>query len=279
MDREHWTLKSTWRYSKVVNLSHDETEILWRYPFAERGTESLDERVFFEDFVELASDDASPADFLRFAKRSGPMLICEHELPATHIDVSAGRYIPGELIDTHQPEVQFGRRVIVERVSTWRSLAQQGHAMLAIAHDLRRGVEVELKTWEAVRPLVPTLQNSVATKPLEGLAVQRRALALAVQTWLDWSDARVTYTWDDELANTEGRSIPSARIGASSFFGSLALSLTLAIARAPRFEVCTGCGKSFTPKRPRDHSKRIWCDSAECAREKNRREVRRSRAK
>lgn len=270
-------MESTWRFTKNVKLSADNRQLIWERPYSDRRTKDLNERQLFADFVELGGADASPQDFLRFAKSYGPLLLCEHGLPMSHIDLTAMEFLSAEVINTHAPTHALGRLTVREDLDSWRRFACQGHAMTSIASDLRLGQSVETQRWAALARLVPSMYT--VDGQVDGdIAVQRRMLARAVQTWLDWSDVRVTYEWNPPPTGRSAKTEPPrTRIGASSLFGSLALSLTLGIAGAMGFGVCSGCGQDFVPKRPRDPSKKAWCYSTECRKAKQREDTRRSR--
>ena len=138
---------------------------------------------------------------------------------------------------------------------TWASLARQAHAMAYIADGLRDGEGAESLMWAPLLPLLPdltTVQSNSFDPSKEALAVQQRALAQCIQTWIEWGGVRLTVTWN------EGESRPTARNGATTLFGAVALGLALRLTRGGELRLCPGCGEEFTPKRRRDPNKRAW---------------------
>ncbi len=272
--------ESQWRTGERVELSRDGARIIWRRPFDIVQSWDLDERDAFNDFVALDGEPLETDKLLRFARRYGPLLLCEHGLPRTHLKVRSAETSSESLLLSHGVQQAFRRVQIIEEVAAWRPYVRQATTVLQIAGLLHKGTTAPTELWAPLRPLLPAVTDSSGQPIMETdqpLDVQRRALALAVQTWLDWGDVGVTYTLaaTAKASSTAGR----VRVGANTLFGSLALSLALAVARAPGMVQCAGCGEDFSPVRPRDPARLAWCGKEECHNRKKMYEARRRRAR
>lgn len=88
-------------------------------------------------------------------------------------------------------------------------------------------------------------------------------LASVLDRWLDHSDIRMRFAWP------EGSRSPAIDPSPHSLVGHLVLCLAFAVSRTSGFEICSACGRSFTPKRRRQMEKRKYCSDASCQRRKS----------
>lgn len=275
------TLNSTWLMSSKVELSENGKRLVWFRPFEQGRCCTTDDRVLLGKFLALASPAATDADFLDFARVAGPLLIChEHDLPVTHIGEKALPFVKEELLLTHRAGACFqGWRTWWEEIEIWRKLARQAEAMSTIAncvHQKRRPPADRLKLIDELMPTAGNPgQRSLVDEPDE---LHPRAVQLAIQRWLDWSDIGVSFefqTFNEArvVRNRTAATRAALRIGASSLFGTLALSLAMSASNAQSFAVCAACGRSFLPHRHRQEGTNAWCGDEKCDAEKKRREA------
>ena len=247
---------SSWNTSAKVRLSPDGESLVWTGPFNRLVERPADDVRLAQQFIGLARPGSDIGSFRSFGETFGPLHLCEHGLPRTHIDVRQREFLPNDLVDAHFVPTSWGRSTIAEPLAAWTSLARQAHAMAYIADGLRDGEGAGSAVWAPLLPLLPdltTVQGHAFDPSNEPLAVQQRALAHCIETWIQWGRIRLTVTW------SEGNSRPEARNGATTLFGAVALGLALRLTRGGELRLCPGCGEEFAPARRRDPNKRAWC--------------------
>jgi len=229
---------------------------VWTPPFHQVVERPANDVTLAQQFIRLARPGTDFVAFRSFGESFGPIHVCEHGLPRTHIDVRQKEFLPNDLVDAHYIPASWGHRTIAEPLIAWASLARQAHAMAYIADALQDGVVEDSEIWEPLLPLLPnltTVQGNQFDPANESLAVQQRALAHGIQTWIEWGGVHLMVTWG------EGEKRPTARNGATTLFGAIALGLALLVSRGGEFRVCPGCGEEFTPPRRRDPNRQAWC--------------------
>lgn len=183
-------------------------------------------------FVNLAN--GSDGDVLMYAKRWGPLGLCEHYLPVSH-SVSCVR-----LERRRHPEG--------EPVLEWKRLARNAGAILRISAQLRSGRDNlgKAEDWEILRAgpkefrlHVLNLEAEEYIRPKKRVVEEKTVIAEIVNICLDIGNVRPKLTWSspDPAVNLDGG--PGGRL-----FGALAIQL---LERAGGYEIaaCTGCRNFF----------------------------------
>ena len=240
------------------------------------------EQEWIFEFSDLGS--ATPERIERFAARYGPLRLCHHGLPASHIRAHELSLVGPEEAEQHY-WAHFGDRLgHREAISDWQRFARQAQAMLQLADLVRSENEVLSEeaqqfaetAWDRLEQVVPDRPEVSLTGQMSNRATPqtvgdwRRVLILAVQTWLDWGNVRVAFVWEDEEPNVEWH--------ADNLFGALAKQLALVIARSDRFAVCTACRVPFATNRKPQAGRDPYCSDPECKRACRARYQRRRRA-
>jgi hypothetical protein len=201
-------------------------------------------------FVGLAG--ATPDAVLRFAESWGPLGICAHDKPFTHIPARLAR----ELDDEDFAPCRLRRRGLKgpfrEPVERWHHYSAQAAAVHHAAARLLTGNFVEAHIWETLRDLiqghwVPSDVRGVpgAATNADRLHTQQLVLTFAVQRWLNLGDVRILASWGDNGGAVD--------FGRDSLFGALALQLALTATRHGGFFRCSHCGDAYIPeRRPRE---------------------------
>ncbi|HUG00891.1 MAG TPA: hypothetical protein VML95_03450 [Longimicrobiales bacterium] len=196
-------------------------------------------------FCALAEADAKA--FLRFAKRYGPLELCEeHELPVGHSPYAASLHTPGAAEPCFAPRAQASpdephwRFVPVE---VWRRYARDVQGALSLAAAHHNGRIGPRDDWNQ---LLRWLEIDVTPKWLGDLADERFFLAFIVDRWVDLSGLRPTLSWTDKR--------PEIGLGSGELFGAVLRELIFAIGRVHGLKVCAGCGEPFIAQ-----YRRKWC--------------------
>ena len=121
--------------------------LLWTFvAMVQRNRRVRPGDAMLERFIELA--DGSATDILRYARHDGVLMICEHELPATHL--------PTKMFNKEMGCRPLGYPTKCwEPLERWWHFAREARSMLQIANQLRRGFNGSRADWEricAVRP-------------------------------------------------------------------------------------------------------------------------------
>ncbi len=226
------------------------------------------------EFVQLAdvSDEALAASVLSFARRWGPLELCEHGKPFRHFPkdclfaLSAGHNSPW----WNEP------------LEAWRRYARHLRGLLLVASNLLVESPGAQADWQAVVDAEPIGQKIYSPiGELDGeiwgpekLDVRSRRrdptsehnyIAVAVNRWFEYGGVNLIPSW---------RSEGSFRIETtySGLTGRLAVDLAAALSSPTGIYRCAGCGIPFTSEnRRRARNREKWCDRPDCKLERDRR--------
>lgn len=232
-------------------------------------------------FIRLA--DAEPKGFASYASKWGPLGLCHHDLPSTHVPrqssedlktIDAEPCWPLKYLDDEGPPVR-------ERVETWRKFASQASATHEAANLIRHGERVPDSLWERVRDLIPKSYAITDADFVEAAIVraqssideyERFLLELVIRRWLRIGDVGVHVHWDDRTLKV--------RYGGTGLAGALALQLALTTTSTGAFYTCFNCNTSYIPeyRRPRE-GENNYCEDCRAAGAKNRSRAYRQRRK
>ena len=267
-------LRHHWAVQYDVTASEDSLVFTLAQDDQRRGRRAInpDELELVNDFAKL-SDSLDPRqkvpsersyeDVVAFASEYGPLWLTKDGLPASRIPLRLRNELNPEAYRAARLTDWPGRVRHTEEIGMWllhSSMVQAiQHVVRILAENhtdesLVEGSAPDVLTamWEFIAPLTPedvyldSDDHVVHGRPQPRSHDEwRRAIAQAVQQWLDFGDVRVTFTWP---ADTD----PMVDWVSDNLFGALAMQLSLAVAQCDRFAICAGCRLPFaTTRRPR----------------------------
>jgi hypothetical protein len=215
-------------------------------------------------FVELAVDD-QPEAILSFAKRFGPLWLCErHNIVAWHRPVFQFRNGLGPAPAAGDEEVNLSSLTCApgripghfhEPLASWRALALRTRNLLLVTAQLRDGETPPQAAWADVDGFAESFKYMGAWARLED---PWNRLAENLNWFLE--AAEVASFVESECASLSlvlrNRFIPSP-------LAIVALQLVLAATRAQGLFTCAGCGAPYPARRPRGKEKRTYCSTCQ----------------
>jgi hypothetical protein len=184
-------------------------------------------RGMLDAFVQMKTPDAA----LRFARRYGPLALCEHGLPTTHnwTPERQGCYPVG-----------WEQGVCREPLERWLYYVDQARALVAIAAALQRDEKELEEAWQVLlkRYEGDDVALTLAVRQKASLEGRRSLLGGLVNEWLVLANARLSVTWDATKAKWE-------LMMRGTTFGLLAMQLMFAIAGQHRLAICDGCQRPY----------------------------------
>lgn len=288
-----------------ITLDLDGSQLLWTNtsPTGERAVQlkrpAPDMLDRFIRLTEIPDDRLSKA-VLAFAKRFGPLYLCErHGLPSSHNRqrlpdpiqrqiCQPSRPSPRELATLRPTTGEAERhRWYAEPIAEWRRLANEALTMLIIAGELREQRRPRSELWPALArlfhegesehwPVLARLFNESKSEHWpalarllregggelgpEDMAAQVAALEAAVDVWLQWSAIRTQFVWKSTAPAL--RHVPSAPY---NLFGTLALHVATSIsALKGGVYQCANCGEWFPAKRKAVAGRKTYCYKETC---------------
>jgi hypothetical protein len=198
-----------------------------------------------DGFLRLA--DATDEQITKFAKRWGPLYLCEHGLPASHNP----EYDEHTFFPTPRCEPEdFTGRAGSESLDAWRVLSRKANAIVHLAQALGAAKRGASKDWQT---LIPSLRDDASYEP----PAPALLLALLANRWV--RDAQI------HLLVKIRQGVPVLRYGSDdifgygALFGALGIQLLLRIT-GPQAEVpCSACGAPYKPSRRPAASKANYC--------------------
>ena len=199
-------------------------------------------------FVRIKGAD----DVLRFARRYGPLSLCEHGLPASH------RPVPRFRLDK-PPADSYCRPVgypsnCSEPVGRWYFYVRLARALLEIGAASWQERPGSKTSWKDVFDEEDDdYQDRMLAMLGESVAVDRLALsAVASDRWLDDGNLRLNWFWAPRLGE------PLSWLG-NDTFSLLAVQLVAALSRAGDMAICDGCSRVYPRKRRAQRKRRNFC--------------------
>lgn len=274
---------------KNIRLTEDGRYIAWTMPGD--ATESVDPSGLLDEFVRLITAE----DVLRFARKFGPLLLCNHGAPITHswlpsdpfgistigsIDSDTGACDFGvgtedQLFGPHESLVQEWiagtSKVPVdepwkvdmwlkEPVDVWLRLVSKVRAFLRLISDVANGFSDRPEDWQELG-LTHDFRRLDRDHPdyLDQQIRKNLLLRDFALIWLNLSEVSLTYgfTADNE---------PNLGWMTFSPWGQLGLQMIAVHTRAHDLLICMYCDQPFTAGRRRKRTERIVCRDSACRR-------------
>lgn len=180
---------------------------------------------------------------LRFAKRYGPLNICDHGLPCEHNRRSFAREL--DATDCYPLSSPIPGWDQGEPLALWFSFARQAQAILACSAYLHLGERPNREDLTAACGLVPTSLN---------IETARAMVQGAINTWIHNGGLRPYFLW-----RRLGCSVVFSTGDNRSVFGALAEQLMLMASRQEGFVICSACGRPYLPVRRPNPRRRKFC--------------------
>ncbi len=154
------------------------------------------------DFVALAqaSDDA----IVKFAKRWGPLALCEqHGLPFTHPPVNGKSCGQLKTRAVNFRDEKLGRMVkgegCRESLASWREYAGQARATLSLAANIHQewlGILEDWGKFPRYVKAVESIRKSVSKK--RAVRQEQWLLGQVINDWLRWGTVAPRFEWDTD---------------------------------------------------------------------------------
>ena len=244
------------------------------------------------DFARLHASERPAVAVAKFARRYGPLYLCEHDLPNTH---SPLRLLPTE---SGLSRCAVGDPVI-ESVEAWLRWSRRIDAFIMLRTSLAHGKRGDPALWSEIAPLFPQFAQpplSIATfddprykKRLSEIEVKntgsitlgpiqlklfptpQSAFAFGIRQMLQLGDVLPVMRWVSTRA-------PEVFVSASTLFGSIALELAEVSAMNRELKMCAYRKGHWYAPDSGDHDTTNCCGDQTCQRERDAARKRRSRS-
>ena len=191
------------------------------------------------EFVTL--HNAPAGRILEYARKYGPLGLCEHGDPTHRLDPKGCRLV-----------VSASREAIHlrEAVQWWRNLAGHAHALLNASAQLLKG-KIEPPTFMRLSPKLTSLSPRQLRIALRTPGVFP---TYGLDQWLQFSKVRPRPTYNPRRKRFDIRIS-----GSPALLGALALQIMLTMTQSAGIAICSGCGKLFPPSRRPNPNRNTYC--------------------
>jgi hypothetical protein len=210
------------------------------------------ERRILDDFLPLA--DCSDKHILEFARHWGILDLCIHDVPRAHTERSYRvTAIPDGAVTPYACSRKTFHGMVAESIDSWRRYARLAQALLMATASLRLG--------ERTRPAVQAALRDSPFRPVWTTVFSNNAQRTRLN--------RIRQRLEDWLAIAGVRPVPTLRgnrfetLYMGGLFGCIGFQLSAAISDES-YELCSSCGRFYSPtRRPRAGDRRL-CGNAAC---------------
>jgi hypothetical protein len=189
---------------------------------------------------------------LAFARRWGPLYLCEHELPFTHhselVPFSPGMWLHDDFPGVACRPLGWDGNSGWEPTEGWRRIARAADAMLQIGWRMHQGEVADDAVWKLALDL-PGAGYGIPTRVAN---IQKTLITRLADWWLVMGRVRPT------IFET-GRG-PIIRATGQGLFGVVATQIMLFVAQSRGWAHCKGCGRFKSPKRRPAIGRAWYCD-------------------
>lgn len=229
-----------------VTLSDDRENLIWNseYRRIRVGPNLLN------GFLRIARAADEADSVLGFAQRFGPFHLCRHDLPEAHSTRNLRtREFTRESM-CHVRRDKDGRQT--EPITVWIELAQVAEAVVAIAVALRSGEVGKPTDWKLLRSasLRPRYRRFKLGE--KDLVIGKRRLLEHIEAWLAAADAHpiVVGEFEQGVLQISG-----------GLMAALAMAMLGAVTGTALYEICSGCGQLYSPKRQPSARRNRFCSA------------------
>ncbi len=223
----------------------------------ERRLAHIQPEELLDRFIALSGRFISSADVLTFARRYGPLYLCDHHgIAAFHKPLLMNRAPLGPAaifgvdepfkydwcgprLDSRKPET------LSESIEAWFRLARRASSLLQAANAVRLQGDAPPELWEQVDGFVGSFGQKFGAL-WEYLDNPSHRLAANLEAWLVAADVHLRVEVQSESLIA---SLGSGPLTASSF-ALIAIQLLLAIMRSEGLASCSGCATPYVSNRP-----------------------------
>jgi hypothetical protein len=261
-----------WRGQRPVRVEIDDGWVKWDYlyiegdygpgePEAQFGFPAIptappveERQVALTEFLSLA--DKPPDSIRQFVATWGPLHLCSHDLPMTHVPLEFDPDPRNGLFCAYvEGDATWGR----ERIDAIRGWSRLGLATLRIG--------IELDADEEARGSESDWLILSKSRPPETHAKALERFTAALNAWLI-----LGLVW----ATADLSGSPRFLLTAHGVFGVIARQLVSAVVNAS-VALCVSCGEAYTPKRRPRAGEDSYCERPVCKRVSRREASRRRR--
>jgi hypothetical protein len=223
----------------------------------ERRLKRIQPDQLLDRFIALSGRFTTPADVLSFARRYGPLYLCDHHgIAAYHkpllmsqsplgpppiygVDEPFKYEWCGPRLDSRKP------KTFSEPIEAWFGLARRASTLLEAANTVRLHGDAPPELWEGVDGFVGSFgQKSGALWAY--LDDPKERLAANLDAWLVMADVHLLVGVQGESLTASLASGPLTR----SSFALIAIQLLLAMMRSEGLSSCSGCATPYISSRP-----------------------------
>ena len=202
---------------------------------------------FLDTFLSLHKQTDSA--ILRFAKKWGPLGICEHDLPCAH------NWPPNNYPDRPTCMPRYEKRDLVnwywEPLWIWRAISEKMSTLLTVTAQVRRGKKGQREEWLFLTGGTwgdPPPWEQTPTWALSYLKDE-------VNGWLRIGQVHPAVSFDKNKK-------PSLVLQSQSslgLFGELSIRVMLALTGVDGLPLCYECGRAFLPRKKPNPQRRMFC--------------------
>jgi hypothetical protein len=223
----------------------------------ERRLARIQPEELLDRFIALSGRFTSSTDVLSFARRYGPLYLCDHHgIAAYHkpLFMSRAPLGPspifgvdepfkyswcGPRLDSRKPET------LSEPIEAWFRLARRASSLLQAANAVRLHGDAPPELWEQVDGFVGSFGQKFGAL-WQYLDDSSHRLAANLEAWLVTADVHLRVAVQGESLTA---SLGSGPLTASSL-ALIAIQLLLAIMRSEGLSSCSGCATPYVSNRP-----------------------------
>lgn len=276
-----------------VRLTKDHKYIEWTRP--DETTMPVSTSGMLDNFVRLVTAD----DVLKFARKYGPLLLCEHRAPFTHSwivsdpvgiskigsiesDTGAchfGADTDNQLFGRDEAALEAwrseGRNTTIdglmsvdlwqkEPVDDWFSLIRKVGSFLRLVAEVRGNNFGRWEDWQELGLEQEIEEISLAsTDPAVRQVAMNNLLRDFALIWLNLSEVSLTYEWTDNNQPTVGWLTLSP-------WGQLGLQMIALHINSHNLMICMYCAQPFVGNKRRKPGERIVCNDQDCKKQHSR---------
>jgi hypothetical protein len=204
-----------------------------------------------QEFLEI-SVTRQESTLLRFARKYGPIGICEHNLPYGHNRRSYARVL--NVMDCHPTPSSARGWQCSEPVRLWFEFACQAQAIVDCSARLHNGLTPALEGLEIANPQWSDLSKRLKNRLKPNRETSRAAIEGAINTWIYYGGLRPHFRW-----GSSGCSVLMSTGDYTSLFGALAAQLMLRAAMSKGWVLCSECSQFYPPDRQPNPNRRRFC--------------------
>jgi hypothetical protein len=254
-------------------------------------------RGFLNRFIRL-KDDRDGSRILEFARTTGVLGLCGHQLPDLHAGVSSGGLLCRVLLVRPQPDatgsVENGAVLepsgmigksrpgrpcspsgsgdwSTESLDAWRRMAAVFGLIIRASEDMRSGQPQVRELWKELHPDLEVVADPSSYKdafpPARVLGKPRKVDLATADEQMSGRVRGLLHVFVDDLLRLGGvrvgfdwtGSLPELNHESRGLLGALAVDLALVVSGSSGVTICSECGNPYAPSRTPVRGNRRYC--------------------